>query len=191
MITSTLNAIPNQFSLSENQQNAHSNYLAYFNVLNSLSTEHRSVLEMYPEEISAIQNLANTSLEPLAGYSRNILIANQLLNYREPILLPDMTKSGIDKPETFTGHINSETYFRIYPNPAGDYIILEYSNPIPSGNIIFVITNLEGKELRKIQVSKQQDQFVVKTDEFGSGTYLCTMYCGNNKLQSQKFIVIQ
>ena len=62
---------------------------------------------------------------------------------------------------------------------------------MPSNLIIFVITSLEGKEIRKIQVSKLQDQFVVKTEGLVAGTYLCTMYCGKNRLESQKLIVKQ
>lgn len=60
-----------------------------------------------------------------------------------------------------------------------------------SDNINFVITNLEGKEMKKILVSKSQDQIVVKTDGLVPGTYFYTMYSGKNRLESKKLIVKQ
>lgn len=191
---STLNAVPAQFILSGNQQTVYAGYVNYFSLLTTLKREQRSIMELTQDETAMTETMAASNPEPIAGYARNILRANQTLTYREPILLPDLTKSTAVNSWIKTGQISSEKYFRLFPNPAKDYVIIEYSvkeYQKPSDLIIFVITNQEGKMIENIQVNKQQDQFFLQTGTFKSGNYICSMYAGGNILQSQKFILIK
>ena len=193
-VTSTLNMIPNIFDLSNEQENLQNDYQDYFGVLASLKSENKSILELNTGQITVLQNLSATGREPVCSYARNILLANQLTQYFEPILLPDLTNPPPSKPLVKPETTASEIYFKLYPNPARQYAIIEYSlsgfqniqNPI-----IFVITNLEGKEIKRIQVYKQFDQFILNTTNYIPGTYVCTLYAGGKNLQNQKFVIFR
>ena len=57
--------------------------------------------------------------------------------------------------------------------------------------VIFVITNQEGKVMERIMAQKQQDQIVLNTTAYVPGNYVCTLIIGGNILQSQKFVIIR
>ena len=45
--------------------------------------------------------------------------------------------------------------------------------------------------MERVQVQKQQDQFVLNTTSYVPGSYVCTLIIGGNILQSQKFVIIR
>jgi len=194
LVAKVLNAIPATFTLSNTQEQVYYDYLDYFGVLTSLKTEGKSILELSSYQITVLQNLSATGGEPVSSYARNILLANQLMKYYEPILIPDMSNPAPSKPNVKPDQITPDEYFRIYPNPAKHYAIVEYrlkDYQNSSDQVIFVITNQEGKVMEKVQVQKQQDQFVLNTTSYVTGNYVCTLVIGGNILQSQKFVIIR
>jgi len=194
LVANTLNAIPATFTLSNTQEQVYNDYLDYFGILTSLKTEGKSVLELSSNQITVLQNLSATGVEPVSSYARNILLANQLMEYYEPILIPDMSNPAPSKPNVKPDQVTLDEYFKVYPNPAKHYAIVEYNligYQNSSNQVIFVITNQEGKVMGRIQVQKQQDQFVLNTTSYVPGNYVCTLFIGGDILQSQKFIIIR
>ena len=194
LVTNTLNAIPSTLTLSNSQELIYNDYLDYFVILTSLKTEGKSVLELSSDQLIVLQNLSATGREPVSSYARNILLANQLMDYYEPILIPDMCNPAPSKPNVKPDQITSDEYFKVYPNPAKDFAIVEYrlkGYQNSSNQVIFVITNQEGKVMERIHTQKQQDQFVLNTTTYAPGSYVCTLIIGGNILQSQKFIIIR
>jgi len=193
-VAAVLNAIPTSFSLSDAQAQVYNDYLDYFGILTSLRTEGKSVFELSLNQITVLQNISVAGREPVSSYTRNILLANQLTEYYEPILFPDLTNPAPSKPDRKPDPATSEAYFRLYPNPAKHYTIVDYSLTglqSPQNQIIFVITNQEGKEMENILVYKQYDQFILNLADFVPGNYICTLYAEGKKIQSQKVLVIR
>jgi len=193
-ITNTLNSIPITFSLSTIQQGVYNDYIEYFEILTDLKSENKSILELDSGQITTLQDLLSSGHEPVKSYARNILLANQLTEYHEPILIPEVNNPSGSKPITISEQQTSSTYFRLYPNPTNQYAIIEYylSEYSDSQNSsIFVITSQEGKVIERIMVNKQQDQFILNTTEYLPSTYVCSMFFEGKRLQSQKFIIIR
>jgi len=191
---STLDAIPSAFTLSAGQQTEYEGYQDLMDLYIDLHREGKSILELSSQQVATLETLTATQSEPLSALARNALRANGTLDYYEPILLPDLTKSAPQKPETKTGKINTTSYFTLFPNPANDYLILEYSIPGAenSGNqAIFVITSAEGKQIKTITVHPGQNQLLVPITGLKAGQYLCTLKQQGNPLQSEKFIIIR
>ena len=123
------------------------------------------------------------------------LIQNLYANDHEPILLPDNTKSSkqrIRYPKT--GKINNESFIKIFPNPAKQYVILEYNlkDKFQSGqSAIISIATIDGKHIDTIQLGKQQDQILLSTTTYSSGIYICTLSLSGKHLENQKFTIIQ
>ncbi|MBN1198564.1 MAG: T9SS type A sorting domain-containing protein, partial [Bacteroidales bacterium] len=191
---STLDAIPSAFTLSADQQTEYEGYQDLMDLYIDLRREGKSVLELSSQQIATLETLTSTQSEPLSALARNALRANGTMDYYEPILLPDLTKSAPQKPETKTGKINTASYFTLFPNPANDYLILEYSIPGDEnqGNqAIFVITSAEGKQIKTIAVQPGQNQLLVPITGLKAGQYLCTLKQHGKPLQSEKFIIIR
>jgi len=194
LVANTLNAIPATFTLSNTQEQVYDDYLDYFGILTSLKTEGKSILELSSDQLTVLQNLTAAGREPVGSFARNIVLANQLTEYYEPILLPDMSNPAPSKPNVKPDQITPEEYFKVYPNPAKHYAIIEYSlkdYQNSSNQVIFVITNQEGKVMERIMVQKQQDQFVLNTTSYVPGNFVCTLIIGGKILQSQKFVIIR
>lgn len=93
----TLNDIPVSFDLNQNQTATHENYLSYFGLLKELNSEGKNILQMDSLQLDAIHELSANGAELVKTYARNILLANGMINYFEPILLDDNLKSSKEK----------------------------------------------------------------------------------------------
>lgn len=192
-VQTTLANIPLAFNLDNTQQNIYQAYLSYFGVMNSLKSEGKTIFEMNPRQTAAIQGLMANGNGLVHALSRNILIANNLITYAEPILLPDNTKSSkqrIRHPKT--GKINNESFIKIFPNPAKQYVILEYNlkDKFQSGqSAIISIATLDGKHVETVQLGKQQDQILLNTSTYSSGTYIYTLLLSGKHLETQKVTI--
>lgn len=191
-VHNTLNAIPGLFSLTPHESNIHQAYLDFFGIMNSLVVQGKPITDLSPSQIAGIQFLAETTSDPVQTLCRNILITNQLCIYNEPILLPDGTKSSKLKRFVKTGSIAPQSFFKLFPNPAKEFIIVEYNlqDRFKTGmewNII--LTNIQGQKILSRIVSKQQDQVLIGTSLLPKGTYFCTLYLSGKALETQRFII--
>ncbi len=194
-VRNTLTRIPIDFNLDKSQQSIYQDYLSYFAVMTSLKSEGRTIFEMNPQQTATIRGLMANGDGQVQTLSINILIANNFLTYVEPILLPDNTKSSkqrIRYPKT--GKINNKSFIKIFPNPAKQYVILEYNlkDKFQSGqSAIISIATLDGKHVETFQLGKQQDQILLSTTTYSSGTYICTLLLSGKHFETQKFTIIQ
>ena len=125
------------------------------------------------------------------AYARNILIANWLLNYNEPYIFPGSLKSGKIRRIPIRKTYN-EDRFILYPNPAGSYVIVEYtlkSGPHP-GSFILLYDNA-GKIVKRIALQNTHDYLVVPLKGLPNGVYICKFIVGNKILEAQKLVVNQ
>ncbi len=185
--------IPTTFNLDNRDLNLHGNYLAYFYIMNELAAQEKSIFEMSPEQLAKAQTLMLTAGDPVQSLARNILIAHKLSNYEETVIFPDVTKSTKERLRFIkTGKIKEMGYMKIYPNPAKQFIIVEYdlNEKFKSGQEAGIfITNAEGKRIENKFVSKQKDQISVITSSLPVGMYICTLSVNGKTLESQKFII--
>jgi hypothetical protein len=78
-------------------------------------------------DFETLSNFVESSSSTVSASARSILIANNMLEYNEPYLIPDFTKSAeLRKPKTNSNQITTQT-IRVFPNPGRDYVTIEYS----------------------------------------------------------------
>jgi hypothetical protein len=111
-------------------------------------------------------------------------------NYYEPVLLSDPFKSVKVLPER-PGEITTETnnWFKLFPNPACTYFIVEYVIEVTASDAKIRITDVLGREIMKIPVSKQYDQMVVHTNTMDEGIYLVTLEVNGITFQTDKLTI--
>ncbi|MCD4698166.1 MAG: T9SS type A sorting domain-containing protein [Bacteroidales bacterium] len=185
-MNAVLNNIPSGFDLSNTQQIVHQDYLSLFNILEQLAGN-----EMEVDSAQAVQ------LEMLAqnddffpgAYARDILIAAGLMEYEEPIILPEILKSSeiiadeplypSDKPEVL----------KVFPNPAKDYIIVEYNTEGELGDVFLRINDITGKPVHAKVYTTNRDQVVISTKEWKSGVYLISLSINGKTIESTKVTI--
>jgi hypothetical protein len=191
-LSNTLNSIANNFSLSGIQEEIYNDYQEYLGVLSSLRSENKTMFEMDSGQIAVMQNIATTGQEPVCSYARNILLANQLMDYCEPILLPDSVNTSPSKPIQKLDLTIPEGYFSLYPNPTKQYLILEYNlSVITIGSSVPMCTiyDAAGKQIKQISLNKAQDQMIIPVETYSSGVYLCCLSVNGKFLQSCRFTI--
>ena len=191
----TLSSIPTIFTLDRGRYQQYQDYLSYFSFLKSIKAQNKDILDVDSSQIIQLQTLYSQASEPVESFVRNILIANNVFYYFEPILIPeDSTKSTLERKSLKTSHFAQECYLKVFPNPARHYIIAEYNtHKISSGNneILLTITSSVGKIIETRMLSKPQDQQLIETVDYKPGLYFCSLKSGNKILVSRKFTIIQ
>jgi len=193
-VTSILNSIPYTFNLSNEQKDLYADYQDYFDILLTLKSENKSILELTQDQITALQNLSATGREPVGSYARNILRANNLVQYYEPILLPELTNPPPSKPIVESNQITPDDYFKVFPNPAKYFVIIEYNlkeDFTATSGLSFKICDVSGKQIDQVFIRKQQDQFSIPVESYSPGVYLCCLYNQAKVVQSVRFTVIK
>ena len=193
-IQNTLNNLPFAFNLSPEENALHQSYLSYFEVLNALADQGKSIKDISQEQVATLQSLIQNANEPVRTLARNVLIANNLCDYKEPIILPGETKSTKQKMNTKTGKNALPTYMKLFPNPTKRYIIVEYNlkdhyTAGTEGEII--ITNMQGQQVFRKIIHKLQDQELIGTLSLSMGTYLCTLKFSNKVIETQRFVIVR
>lgn len=76
-----------------------------------------------------------------------------------------------------------------YPNPAIDFITIQYSLPDNSTTGEIVITDMQGKLIDKLVVNSYTERITLPTFKYQSGVYNYSVESGNQRFESGKFIV--
>jgi hypothetical protein len=132
------------------------------------------------------------SKDPVQTYARNILIVNGCLAYQEPIILPGEHNVLKKWNDYRTSHFISNSYMKLFPNPAHQFIILEYNlQNLFNENSSFelIITDMSGIVLERRNLNKKQDQVLINTTTYKPGSYTCSIKTNGKILETKKFII--
>lgn len=189
----TLYNIPTDFVLDTREVKLHQDFVSFFNVMNKLTNQEKSIFEMTPDQLATIWSLMQNGNDPVKSFARNVLIASKQYSFNETVILPDETKSLKQFGRIIkTGKISVSDYMKIYPNPARQFIIVEYNlkDKYKSGKIgSLILTNAEGKMVENKTIYKQQDQTLISTSSLPVGIYICTLSLDGKSLESQRVII--
>jgi hypothetical protein len=187
----TLIDIPGDFSLNSSELNEHQQYLIFFDLLKQLKWQGKSLPYVDSLQIQTIAAIMNNSEGVVSGYARNILLTLGEVVYKEPYVFPadGLKSSKIRHRSNFENHTSNE--LKIFPNPARDYIIIEYALKEEPGNTIMKLYDAAGKVIRKISVNDTHDWLIVPVSDLSEGTYLCSLHFNDNTVKNARFVVIR
>jgi hypothetical protein len=82
-------------------------------------------------------------------------------------------------------------YIKIFPNPAGNYFIIEFDTKTVEENqsILIKLIDNNGKQMRVFRGNKSFDQLLVRTGNLAAGSYLCELWVGRHIKASSKVII--
>lgn len=125
---------------------------------------------------------------PAYNKSLTLMRLNNAVNETEPLYLPEEGKLKSGK----VGHSNNQLPARLalYPNPAKDYITVEYDYPENQG-LILQLTDIVGRIVYKHNLNTGRDIVLVDVHELCNGQYILNLKAGNKVLQSKGFSILR
>ena len=148
-------------------------------------------LENLPEYyINAITDLS-TNDRGLAGSIATALLLRIDTNfvYNEPIYTYEEETLRMAKPIKKTKKtLTEETYLKINPNPANEFITVSYNINGDINGLRLFITDAIGKTVFIKQLNKANDEQMLIIKNYAKGNYICTLFNNGKIVKSKKFI---
>lgn len=126
------------------------------------------------------------------SYAMAMLKLNNLLDYKEPVILPQENASrvvNLTSTKIITELDPSESSLEVSPNPVSDLFTAKYKILEKTSTLRLVITDVNGKELLNQPLMNNIDEIIVNCNQFVSGNYIITIKGNGIKSLSQKIIV--
>lgn len=77
-----------------------------------------------------------------------------------------------------------------YPNPAKDYINIEYILPKGYKNGTLLVFDITGNKVKEFKIDNSFNDLIINTNDFDKGTYIYKVKTGNVISKGKKFIVV-
>lgn len=185
-----LDIIPEQFDLTGAQSLIldHWNELADIQI--RLSSDTISIFNLDSLAIERLITLSQYEDVP-ACKAQNML---QLLGIEEIgpyyILPEDGQKSYAENPpKSKLPDSRSESYIKLYPNPANNYIIAEYNMTDLQGKAILRICSASGRQQFYQQLTSKEHFYIIRTKEWPNGIYYYNFIIDKKTCQSGKIVI--
>ncbi|HLO90810.1 MAG TPA: T9SS type A sorting domain-containing protein [Lentimicrobium sp.] len=154
-----------------------------FQLSTELKTSHTDTLTGY--QINLLNELLNDECTFI--YAHNILKHYNKDNYTEPYLLP----SGNPSLPTFNLPVVTidDHSFKIYPQPANEFFIVDYEFKSGLSGAILEISNLLGHKMTEIPLESSYGQKLVDVNEFLPGMYILRLINNGSVVDHAKIMV--
>ena len=124
----------------------------------------------------------------LKSMLRNVLIAVDTLEYKEPYIFPNGLKSGKIRRVPVKKQYESNS-LKMYPNPARTYVVVEYSTKDESPEGYIRLLDNGGKTVKQIALIGNHDFIVIPLQDLPSGVYICKFTINNKTVKAQKLVI--
>ena len=136
-------------------------------------------------------NFMQSSSSSVSSAARSILVANNMMDYDEPYLKPDLTKSiEIRTPKKISA-IPSEFFLKVYPNPAHDFLTIEYNSCNEKTDVAIELFDESGRKVYSQKLIRQFDAIILDTRNFKSGNYIVKLEVDNKTAKSSKVVIVR
>lgn len=142
--------------------------------------------------ISTLETLASNNMYLPGVYSRNILLANGLSDYEEPVVLPDPFKSVETRKDYSKLGFDEvkRSFLLVYPNPTRHYFIAEYHLDRDYNDLYLEILDVTANKIGELNIEGKQNQAVIPVKDLKPGIYFIRLIAGGVVMDTQKMIIL-
>ena len=219
-IDSMLNLLENDDELSSQYQltmkylgmkDSASTYNTFYNIPNyfDLNNAQEDEYDLYEDLIDLQWQMMNDTVMPDSTvidalfdieqydrttpgvFTRNLLISLGELVYDEPVYIPDFNKSAKTELPLWSIEIVQENIMKLFPNPAGEYFIVEYDLRNYVGDFSIQVFNVSGLFIETMVLRNKQNQFVVTTQNYLPGIYIVQLCVDGSMIETDKIVIVK
>ena len=182
--------LPQLYELAGDDLTDHFNYVQLLTLYQNLKQSERSVFEMTETEMMLVEDIANNGYGVSKSMAEAILDVLGEYSYTDcPVLSTTIGSRGTNPSQE--GQIrekNMELKVNLSPNPAANWISVEYKLPDGCSEASFVITNALGIKKASICLEGDQGCKVINLTNMASGIYSCILRCGSF-VKTEKLVI--
>ncbi len=185
--------IENQFNLTSNQLAEYNHLQDYLSISSQWQENDFDFNNLTENQLSELDNLEFNANGLAKVYARNIRLELGASNYKEPYILPDVNKSTQAQleEEKIMESLEDFHYIKLFPNPAKNYIIVEYQLENKLESAMLQISHISGKILKEIPINEFQNQETIDIRELKSGNYIISLFSNGKVLESSTFNIVK
>jgi len=144
------------------------------NMFNNIVAQNLDFLNMLANDSSSVFQLSAWGMLEQAGYKEK---------YREIVKLPNLVVAdksmAIENKKTLNNNYNNlESLFKVFPNPADDYITVQFAIIDFSQATKLTLSDMHGKTIKQIELQNQIGEIRIDVSNLEKGIYILS--CGNN-----------
>ena len=183
MMNNTLNDIANNFELNERETLENTDFITYFAIAQEMQENGLTYEQLGVQQKQNLQTLADGIYLPSA-YARSLLLQyDSAFAYTEPVIFPTITAAR--KAATDYSTNKQQSSFKIYPNPAYDYISVDYKLENGKGRIE-IIDNI-GRTIIVKTLNDINGTELIGLDQLSPGVYKLIFYADNKIIEAKQF----
>lgn len=186
-----LSAIPNDFELSDKENKEYNYFSDLKSTIISAHQQNRNVMQLDSLEVADLVYIADSSRSVAGMQAQGLLNFAYGYNYFSLPALPppDEKSSRINDFESPGNNNNTENFVTIHPNPASQWVAVDYKLPYPAGNGILLITDALGKQIQQVVISEIIGQYIWDSRNIPSGVYLLNLIVNGKTIEQQKIVI--
>lgn len=175
-------SMPTEVSFSETEAKEHTEQQAFMQWL----IQHPVISE---EQFEDLSYFVESPSSQVSASALSFMVSNQLLDYQEPYLVPDLTKSTEVKKTKAKSAADKSNLIKVYPNPANEFITVEYNADSAENHLMISVIDEKGRLVYNTNLLRRIDQIIIDTRTFNSGNYFIRLVSGNKSVSSANFII--
>jgi hypothetical protein len=176
--TQILSEMQQNFQLNTSESQLAADYLSLNSILSGLKTDSVAFNQVDSTHAIPLLNLYNSGENIVTAMARDILISSGLIEYQETINVTDLTKLTTAEVSDSKPAIKYSSYYEqlsIFPNPAVNYCLVEYTLPSSALKADICIHNINGIVVWQQNIFRAKDQLVIDLSGFSSGIYTISL----------------
>jgi hypothetical protein len=182
------NSIPQDFELTLEEENEYNAMAELNSVLFNLIDEEKSLYETDSIQFELIRTLSEDTITIAGAYARGIMTMIDTVDHISVFPFPDVNGDKGNNPEPI---VYPET-FKVFPNPANDYFIIEYalSDKETVKDVSLSLYDNKGKEVMGFEVDTRANQILAECDHLTPGVYWCRKFNKGVVANEERVVII-
>lgn len=190
MAQDTLEAIPDNYELDAAALDEQAQLEDYFDVVVTLAQSGNNIFQMTAAQKSDLYTVYNNSTGGAGALAKNVLLTADTLTYKEGYILPtEGAKTGKVRRRRANRNFESDK-LKVYPNPARDYVIVEYQLAEDVEKVVVKIIDNNAYIRKTIERLSNQDFIVIDTRGMKTGTYIVHVSANGKLVGVGKYIIV-
>jgi hypothetical protein len=153
------------------------------------------IISVYSQTIQINNLQAMLALDSLNLFlptvmARNVLVNEGILDYSEPLIFDSELKSAKVRkhyPKVAMAPAG-QGYLKIFPNPARDYVIIEYKLNEGCSDGLIQVYSIDGKSISKIPVNGSNSEVILPVSN-NLGSLIFSLQGCSGLIDKQKIVV--
>jgi len=183
-----LSSIPANFNMTDAEMLQYQQYVDFFDALIS-----SGIYQGYNEIDTSLQeslfSMASSTEGEIKTLTRNILLSENLISYNEPFIFPDQNLKSTKYKKHNSILTIADNSLKLYPNPALNYVIVDYSVAESASNQSIKILDISGRMCYDIAYLEPRGYMIIPLKDLSNGIYIFQLCQNRLPVISKKLII--